>query len=370
MKYPAYAYSDTPLHALTAPSAVSPADRLGVTIFFSVVTHLIVILGVTFTPEDPPERRMASLDVVLVPWHSETTPDRPDYLAQANQDGGGESAEKARPSAPRLAPFSAGEPALAALAPRARAADPRLMEPAMPSESTPSSAPMPSEASPAPAPSGAEAPPVDAARPLAQLRWEHEAIRLRPAAGRSVHSESGRAVEAAHATDSTPALDVDEATSRNLAMAALSAEIERKLQAYAERPRRKWISARTREHKFAAYMDAWRRRIERIGNLNYPDEALRRGLSGTLLLDVALNSDGTVEDITLRRSSGEPVLDDAAARIVELAAPFPEFPQSIAEEVDILHIERTWVFHPDATASRAGEQTVRFRQVRSRSALP
>ena len=94
-------------------------------------------------------------------------------------------------------------------------------------------------------------------------------------------------------------------------------------------------------------MDAWRRKVERIGNLNYPHEAARRGLSGVLLLDVALNPDGTIEDIALRRSSGQRILDDAAVRIVRLAAPFAKFPRSIAEEVDILHIERTWIFHSD-----------------------
>ena len=140
--------------------------------------------------------------------------------------------------------------------------------------------------------------------------------------------------------------------SRSLAIAALSAEIDRKLRAYAERPRRKWISARTREHKLAAYMDAWRRKVERIGNLNYPDEAARRGLSGNLLLEVAIKSDGTVEEIVLRRSSGERVLDEAAIRIVKLAAPFSKFSESIGEEVDILHIERTWIFLSDNRFTR------------------
>ena len=92
-------------------------------------------------------------------------------------------------------------------------------------------------------------------------------------------------------------------------------------------------------------MDAWRRKVERVGNLNYPEEAERLGLSGNLLLDVALNPDGSVEDVVLRRSSGRRVLDDAAIRIVKLASPFTRFPEDIAQEVDVLHIVRTWVFH-------------------------
>jgi protein TonB len=107
---------------------------------------------------------------------------------------------------------------------------------------------------------------------------------------------------------------------------------------------RKFINARTREFKYAAYMDAWRAKVERVGNLNYPDEARRQKLSGSLLLDVSVNPDGTVNEIQLRRSSGHKVLDDAAIRIVRLAAPFPPFPKDIEQEVDILHIERTWQF--------------------------
>jgi protein TonB len=81
-----------------------------------------------------------------------------------------------------------------------------------------------------------------------------------------------------------------------------------------------------------------------VGNLNYPDEARRARLSGNLLLDVAIRPDGSIAEIILRRSSGKKVLDDAAIRIVKLAAPFPRFPKAIARETDILHVERTWQF--------------------------
>ena len=289
---------------------ISTADRLGVTIFFAVVAHLIVILGVTFAPEDRPGRRVDALDVVLVPWRSETVPDRPDYLAQVNSA-----------SPPALSPEGSPVPTPASIPDAVMAA------------------------------SGIETASTEPAQPPADSRPEREPIGSRPA-GQPARPEPGRTREASRAADSapatvpeTPARGIDTPEDRSLAMAALSAEIERKLRAYAERPRRKWISARTREHRFAVYMHAWRSRVESIGNLHYPDEAARRGLSGNLLLDVALNSDGTIENITLRRSSGEWILDDAAVRIVQLAAPFPAFPEDIAEEVDVLHIERTWIFH-------------------------
>ena len=141
-----------------------------------------------------------------------------------------------------------------------------------------------------------------------------------------------------------PTLNAHALVNNSREMASLRATIDNRMQAYASGPKRKWITARTREHRFAAYMDAWRIKVERIGNLNYPEDARRRGLSGNLLLDVALNSDGTIHDIVLRRSSGTKILDDAAIRIVRLAAPYGRFPRSIAKDVDVLHIERTWQF--------------------------
>ena len=127
-------------------------------------------------------------------------------------------------------------------------------------------------------------------------------------------------------------------------MASLSASVDQKLRAYSERPREKYITTRTREHVFAAYLEAWRTKVERVGNLNYPDEARRNRLSGRLQLDVALRPDVTIASIDVRRPSRHQVLDDAAVRIVKLAAPYARFPDAIAAKVDVLHIVRTWVF--------------------------
>jgi len=134
-------------------------------------------------------------------------------------------------------------------------------------------------------------------------------------------------------------------------MASLNAELQQKLELRARRPRRKFISANTKEFRFAAYMEAWRAKVERVGNINYPDEARQLDLSGSLLLDVALNPDGSVREITVRRSSGKKVLDDAAVRIVELASPFAPFPDDFLREIDILHVTRTWKFLNNAKFS-------------------
>ena len=373
------------MHALTVPPQVSSADRLGVTVFFAVLAHLIVILGVTFSPEDRPRRRVETLDIVLVPPSSETAPEHADYLAQANRLGGGDHAEKVRPATPLTSPVNSIEPAIAAVEPALTPVEPvpaaadgaatapqtefepaRIPAPAS-SDGAAIATMSPAAPSTEPSPAGtsrAEAVLIAAAQPLARLHRTPEPTRPLPAVDPArVEPEpvektpggdgSAQASSPAPAPGTAPVRDAEaEARMRRaLAIAALSAEIERDLRAYAERPRRKWISASTREHRFAAYMDAWRRKVERVGNLNYPEEAERRGLTGDLLLDVAIRPDGTVEEIILRRSSGERVLDDAAIRIVEIAAPFAEFPGDIAEDVDILHIERTWIFHSGGGAT-------------------
>ncbi|QJD31033.1 energy transducer TonB [Methylococcus geothermalis] len=113
----------------------------------------------------------------------------------------------------------------------------------------------------------------------------------------------------------------------------------------APRPRMVYInSVNAHKYKAAAYERAWQDKIERIGNLNYPEEARRRNLTGSLLLSVALRPDGSVYKVQVRRSSGEQALDDAAVRIVHLAAPFAPFPVELREEADVLVITRTWKF--------------------------
>ena len=127
-------------------------------------------------------------------------------------------------------------------------------------------------------------------------------------------------------------------------MVNLSEQLNESMQAYAKRPREVFVSARTREFKYANYMSEWVRKVERVGNLNYPDAARREGITGKLRLDVALNPDGTVRNITVLRPSGHSILDEAAIRIVNLAGPYAPFPPEIARTDDVLHIIRTWEF--------------------------
>ena len=146
-------------------------------------------------------------------------------------------------------------------------------------------------------------------------------------------------------TPPTPLPTSRQMIERSLEMARLAAELERQTQAYAKRPKRKFVSASTKEYEFASYMRGWVARVERIGNLNYPDEARRRNLQGQLVLTVAVRRDGSVESIDVVQPSGYPVLDEAAVRTVRLAEPFGPLPET-REKIDVLHITRTGQFLP------------------------
>jgi periplasmic protein TonB len=138
------------------------------------------------------------------------------------------------------------------------------------------------------------------------------------------------------------ALDPTQLDARRLEIARLRAQLERNLAE--QQPRRSFIGARPAELRFARYGEEFTARIEMIGNLNYPEEARRQRLYGTLVLTVAVLPDGSVDAIRLNRSSGFPQLDEAAIRIVRMAAPFAPFPPDIAKDTDILEITRTWRF--------------------------
>jgi periplasmic protein TonB len=146
---------------------------------------------------------------------------------------------------------------------------------------------------------------------------------------------------------SSPKQPIDAAqilASRGDAIERLAADARAETLAHAGRVRRKSVSAGTREFRYASYLGAWARKVERIGNLNYPQAARDQRMFGSLILHVAVRSDGSVEQIRVVRSSGYDLLDDAAVRIVQLASPYAPFPPDIAAETDVLDIVRTWQF--------------------------
>ena len=274
------------------PTPVGANDRLGLTLFFAVVLHALFILGVRFDIITLPlENPFPAMEITLVTSRAEQAPDQADFLAQANQRGGGNTDEITRPVTP---------PPAAEIAQQETAATP----------------------------------PITPDRPQTKNKLTAQAP--------SPHKTEAHQEEKQEApADAPSAADL---VARSLQIASLSAEINESREAYAKRPRQAFISAATREYKYASYMEAWRRKVEQIGNLNYPGEARRNNLSGSLILDVALNPDGKVTSIALRRSSGHKVLDDAAIAIVKLAAPYAPFPDNIRKDTDVLHITRTWQF--------------------------
>jgi periplasmic protein TonB len=326
------------MSAIATQPAVTTGDRLGLTICIAIIIHTMVVMGVSFSPEPIPESRFESLEVILVTKRSEKPPEDAELLAQSNLQGGGNSEQTERPSAPVEAPVPAPTPEIAATsAPPVEqrlehAADPIATEESAPAQTQSAEAQAPS---PAPERLVAEVPQADLQKPEPQSQPQPDAT----VAPVSPPKEQPRPKVATQ-----PLPTAAQLITRSFAMASLDAELQQKLELRARRPRRKFISASTKEYRFAAYMEAWRAKVERVGNINYPDEARRNDLSGSLLLDVAINPDGSVREITVRRSSGKKVLDDAAVRIVELAAPFARFPDDFLKEIDILHVTRTWKF--------------------------
>lgn len=317
---------------------IQPPDRLGLTLALAVIVHTMVVLGVSFAPEPDAPSRFDSLEVILVSERSENTPEDARVLAQASLEGGGNAESETPPAAPVKAPLPAETASIAA-------------SPAAPAPAVPSPSPLEPEPAPAATPSPAAPAAAEAAQEplLATLAQRAELaqpdqLEQAPRPATPETSETAPETPPREAVNTPVLPTAAQLLTRSFALASLNAELQQRLDSRAQRPRRKYISANTREYRFAAYMEAWRAKVERIGNINYPNEAREKSLSGNLLLDVAINPDGSVREITVRRSSGHKVLDDAAIRIVELAAPYAAFPDNIREEVDVLHITRTWKF--------------------------
>jgi periplasmic protein TonB len=105
-----------------------------------------------------------------------------------------------------------------------------------------------------------------------------------------------------------------------------------------------WIAADTRESDVAVYLDNWRRKIERVGTINFPDAARREKLSGTPVIEVTIGSDGKLLQTIVRRSSGHAEIDEAAMRILKLASPFDPFPGELSAKHDEIRIAYEWEF--------------------------
>lgn len=270
--------------------------KIYLALFISLLLHIGIVTGISFHPPQPTTRISKSIDVVLVNSKSHTKPADAKIYAQANLEGGGNVMEERQAKTPLLA--------------------------------LPGVKPMQDLAT--------------ATKKTEQL--EQQVKEFMAAANSKTHI--AQPLPKTKPTPSTPTPSQSTNINLNEIIANLSAEIAKDHEAYQKRPKRKFIGARTKEYRFARYLEDWRLKVERIGNLNYPEEARRKKLYGSLQLTVGIRADGSLESIGIDRSSGTQTLDNAAIQIVRLAARngFAPFPPDISRDTDILHITRTWVF--------------------------
>ena len=271
----------------------SETETLSLALVVAVLLHVAVITQLHFDWINAPfESRAPDLDVILVDWASEQAPEQADFLAQANQTGGGDNPELERPSSPP------------------------------PSESGGNPEPQP-QPSPQPQPRAELVTPK-------LLATETETADLEQRQETPVEEKS------------LPNANQLLQQTRQLAQTAPDPLADARV--VPKRPRRKFITANTREHLYASYMRNWVAKVERVGNMNYPEQARQRNLEGSLVLSVDVLADGSIERVQVLRSSGYELLDEAAVRIVRLAAPYADLPPDVRKETDILTITRTWQF--------------------------
>ena len=301
---------------LESPTVTS-RDRLVTTLFFAALVHGILILGITFRPDRP--KGSATLEVTMVQTRSVTPPDRADYIAQANQRGEGNTKELVRPESPLSMPAAvnnAGQPDA-----------PDLVDNPGRSNATGDSHGTNSQQS--------------SERPAAVTTTALTGSRANARAAAMPLSVEPRIMVARLLTPGDDALMPND-------------EGLRLPEATDAKPREAFVSVNARESRYAPYLDAWRRKVEHIGNLNFPAEIRNRRLTGSLSLEVALNSDGSIRELNLSKPSNQPLLDDSAMRIVKLAAPFAAFPESIRRDTGVLRFVYVWRFNGGKLDPRHG----------------
>jgi len=275
-------------------------DRRSRVLYASVTASLLLhafLLAVHFKFPDELRWKSANqpLDVILVNAKSRQRPGKADALAQNNLEGGGETDQNRRAKTPLP-----------------------MLDPRNPGR--------------------------DLAQAQRRVRdLEAQQRKLIAQARRSPASVTPEAERRAPSDEPTPQLSGRDAADLSLAAMRLQAQIDRQLDAYQKRPRKKFVGASAVEYRFAQYEEDWRQKVERVGTVNYP-AAARGKFYGNLRMTVTLRPDGNVESIELDRSSGLKVLDDAAFRIVRMASPYAVFPLDIRRDTDLLVITRTWFF--------------------------
>ena len=299
---------------LPQAAKISSAERLVTTLFFAIMVHGMIILGVTFTGEEPAIADGNTLEITLVQTRRSDIPEQADYLSDQSQQGSGNTRERVRPESAMSSPDTMALEGL----PDGMDVENRLEERL-----------------------ADDAPETDER----DLRQEG-AERAITTSGESP-LKAAMAAEAPAPTEQrllvarlmTPGLDVSEPVN----------ETSQRPRAYSDNPREKFIAVNTRESIYARYLDDWRKRVEKVGNANYP--ATIRDKQGSLVMEVTLNADGTIRDLEVKRRSGFPEMDAAALDILRTASPFAPFSTEMRAEADVLRFVYEWRFGKDAGGS-------------------
>ena len=297
------------------------SDRFGFMLFIATALHGVLLLALSFSlPEREPPRQ--TLDVTLAQYPQQDAPDDADFIAQHNQAGSGNHDEAATPATTEVAPLA-------------------------------SETPQQQAAQQAPAPAEQEQPPAPEPQPgnSAEQHDSNSSGQKAIVATRSEQKPKASEPKPQQAATAPPPVSAGSTSllNRALEMASLQSQLDLERETRARKPRvLRLTSASTRAHEYASYLDNWRRRVETVGNLNYPEQARNQGLRGKLRLLVALRPDGSVENIEILQSSGHRTLDEGAIRIVQLASPFQSFTVDMRKQVDRLEIIRTWKFENQA----------------------
>ena len=276
---------------------VSDFDRFSFTLFMALAVHAMVVLGISFAPESP-RSSAPTMEITLSRFDDEEAPEKADFLAQTSQKGSGTEDEVRELTSP--APAEVSQPEVAKVQPQP-----------------------PSRTEPLP----------QQARPVVQTE------------ARSRQRVQKPLEDTPPVNEPLPVREKKSLMERSLEIASLEARFDAQQRAYARKPRvMRVTAASTLKSTNAWYVQNWVSKVTRVGNINYPVEARRAGIYGTLRMLVSLRKDGTIKEVSILQSSGSTVLDDAAIRIVRMAAPFAPFPEEMRKEVDELEIIRTWSF--------------------------
>ncbi|MDO9046698.1 MAG: TonB family protein [Methylobacter sp.] len=277
------------------PAPLSNNDSLLIALFLAAVIHVVIGLGVNFTVPQP-EQVSRSIDITLVNMPAKKAPEKAQLLAQENQIGAGEQSKKPEPP-PQQQPSQGNSPAK-----QVKKSEPEHSEP-------------------------------KAARKLITQKKAEKKIVTASKPDTGQHTEKH------------PQLTAEMLQQQ---IAQLGTEI-RLNQQTAEQTKIKFVDS-VSAHKYVAaqYMKDWEDKVERTGNLNYPEAATKKNFSGTLTMDVGIKADGSIYSIRINQSSGNPALDEAAKRIVRMSAPFAPLPAELRKELDVLVITRVWKFSDES----------------------